>query len=469
MNSIPEDSISMLQEILASSFDGILVTDGNGKILMMNHAYVRNTGLTQEELLGRNLHELLNPVWMKESVALLAIEQRSPVTIRQLTRNGKDIIVTGTPVFDQDGGVKMVVVNTRDMSEISMLQKKLEEMKRMEELYQQQLNGNVRVEDKELSADEVIVGNSKLQKIYQLAGKVAPFDVTVLITGESGVGKELVASYIHRKNPMRKDKPFVTVNCAAIPNELLESELFGYQDGAFTGAARGGKIGLFEAANGGTLFLDEVGEIQPSLQAKVLRALESRSITRVGSTKQIPLDIRIISATNRDLAKEVAQDNFREDLYYRLNVVDIHIPPLRERRDEIAALALNYVAQFNAKYHQNKRLTYEAIQEFEQYEWKGNIRQLRNVVESMVVISPHDYLQLSDIPWRKKEPAANAIKEESLPESLSLAELMCGYEKKILVEAKQKYGSTRKIAAALCSEQSTIVRKMKKYGISGKE
>lgn len=459
MQEMTTETIHYLREILEGSFDGILVTDGKGNALLMNQSYVRNTGITREELLGHNVRELINPVWMKNSVALLAIEQGSPISMRHLTRNGKDIIVTGTPLFNDSGEVKMVVVNTRDMSEINGLQEQLQKMKKMEAIYQEQIRVNSFTEEGLLD-NEIVVGSSKMQEIYLLAGKVAPFDVTVLITGESGVGKELVARYLHRKSPVRSKHEFVTVNCAAIPDELLESELFGYAEGSFTGASRGGKTGLFEAANGGTLFLDEIGEIPLGLQAKLLRALEDRTITRIGSNQAIPLDIRIVAATNRNLSEEVAAGRFREDLFYRLNVVGIEIPPLRERVDEIGALTLKFVTMFNAKYHQDKKLTYDVVHEFENYPWKGNVRQLKNVVENMVVISNHEYLQLDDIPWLRHDEQAAEFDPD---QHSTLREMMADCEKHILKDARDKYGSSRKIAAALGAEQSTIVRKLKKY------
>lgn len=459
MIEMTKDTIEYLKEILEGSFDGILVTDGRGNVLLVNQSYVRNTGITKEELLGHNVRELINPVWMKNSVALLAIEQRHPVSMRHSTRNGKDIIVTGTPLFSPDKEVKMVVVNTRDMSEINELQEELQKLKKMEKIYQEQLRLDS-FQDGELTDGEIIVGNSKMQQIYLLAGKVAPFDVTVLITGESGVGKELVARYLHRKNPVRCKHNFMAINCAAIPENLLESELFGYAEGAFTGAGKGGKPGLFEAANGGTLFLDEIGEIDLELQAKLLRALEAKTITRLGSNRPIALDIRIVAATNKNLMDEVTAGRFREDLYYRLNVVSIQIPPLRERADEIPALALKFLAQYNAKYQQNKNLTYDVIREFRKYDWKGNIRELKNVVENMVLVSNHDSLQISDIPWMSRTE-----KDTGAEEARTLAQMLAEAEREILAEAKKKYGSSRKMAAALGAEQSTIVRKLKKYHI----
>ncbi len=220
-----------------------------------------------------------------------------------------------------------------------------------------------------------------------------------MITGESGVGKEVVANFIHLENSLKKNKPFVAVNCGAIPENLLETELFGYCDGAFTGALKGGKNGLFEAANGGTLFLDEIGEMSLNLQVKLLRALETRTITRVGAANAIPVDIRVIAATNKNLSQCVANGTFRDDLYYRLNVVSLEIPPLRARTADIAPLALKFIHKFNRLYGQNKKFTYEVMKEMENYPWPGSIRQLKNVIENMVVVSNNEFLQINDLPW----------------------------------------------------------------------
>lgn len=453
--------LSTLEEVIEGSFDGILVTDGEGNVLMMNQSYVRNTGIQRGELLGRNVRELINPVWMKNSVALLAIEQRQPVSLHHTTKNSKNIIVTGRPLFNNDGSIKMVVVNTRDISEIYELREELLKAKEMEKYYLEQINGEA-VEKINSCGSEIVIANKKMQEIYALARKVSAFETTVLITGESGVGKELVAKYLHNQNPLRNKKPFIAVNCGAIPENLLESELFGYVEGAFTGAIKGGKAGLFEAADGGTLFLDEIGEMSLNLQVKLLRALETRTIVRLGSSIPLPVDIRVVAATNKKLLDKIQDGSFRDDLYYRLNVISIEIPPLRERVDEIAPLALKFINRFNKQYGQEKKLTYEVIKEFEGYPWNGNIRQLKNVIENMVVVSNSDYLQLNDIPWlveTKEKRIVLQNKEETMAEVLARVELH------ILQETKEKYGSTRKMASVLGMDQSTIVRKLKKYGI----
>ena len=456
-----ENVLATMAEVIEGSFDGILVSDGIGNVLMMNDSYTRHTGITKEELLHKNVKDLINPKWMKKSVVLLAIEQRQAVSLNHTTKNARNIMVTGTPLFNEDGSIKMVVVNTRDISEIYELREELLKAKEMEKYYLNQINGD-KIERIDSGGEEIVVVNTRMREIYALARKVAVFDTTVLITGESGVGKELVARYLHEKNTIRNNKPFIVVNCGAIPENLLESELFGYEEGAFTGAVKGGKEGLFEAADGGTLFLDEMGEMSLKLQGKLQRALEDRTIMRVGASTPISVDTRVIAATNAKLLDKIEKGEFREDLYYRLNVINIEIPPLRDRTDEIAPLALKFVNMFNNKYGQEKKLTYEIIKEFEAYPWKGNIRQLKNVVENMVVLSNGDYLQLRDIPWLA-ETYERLIADDHKEESM--ADILARVERHVLEEAKERYGSTRKIAEALSMDQSTVVRKQKKYGI----
>lgn len=455
-----EQIMAELQEIIEGSFDGILVTDGEANVLLVNQSYVRNTAIKKEELIGHNMKELINPIWMKNSVALLAIEQRQPVSLHHTTQHGKNIMVTGTPIFDGEGNIKKVVINSRDISEIYELRAELSKAKEMEKIYfQQSTEEDDSFSDKN---SDLVVVDEKMKEIYSLAKKISNFNTTVLISGESGVGKEVVANYIHNENTLKKDRPFVAVNCGAIPEQLLESELFGYVDGAFTGAAKGGKAGLFEAADGGTLFLDEIGEMSLNLQVKLLRALETRTITRLGSSAAIPVNIRVIAATNKKLTEKVEEGTFRDDLFYRLNVVSLEIPPLRERTADIAPLALKFIHKFNRLYGQNKKFTYEVMKELESYSWPGSIRQLKNVIENMVVVSNNEYLQLNDLPWLSTASSAADGKKD---EMLSLQEALDQVELRILTDAKKKYGSSRKMAEILKVDQSTIIRKLKKYNL----
>ena len=456
IHSIPDDTHwdeTDFEMIVETSFDGILVSDGEGNVLFINNSYVRNTGIQKEEIVGHNIRELVNPVWMKESAVLLALERKKPISFYHITKNGNHVISTGTPIF-KDGIIHRVVVNTRDISEIYALKEELGKAKAMEKLYLEQVGAQ-----REEGEEEIVVKNRKMQKIYTVAEKIASFDTTVLITGESGVGKELIAKHLHIKNRFRNHKPFITINCGAVPENLLESELFGYEEGSFTGGIKGGKKGIIENCEGGTLFLDEIGEMSLNLQVKLLRVLENRTIIRLGSSEEIPVNVRFIAATSRSLENMVKENLFREDLFYRLNVINIQVPNLKERVDEIAPLALNFLKKFNRQYGQQKKLSFEVIKELELHHWKGNVRELRNTLENMVVLSNHEYLQLDDVPWLRAE-----MRDEPL-QGRGLAQMLEEYERQILINAKETYGSSRKMAAVLKQDQSTIVRKMNKYGI----
>ncbi|MDY3239902.1 MAG: sigma 54-interacting transcriptional regulator [Anaerovoracaceae bacterium] len=444
-----------LEEILEASFDGIMVTDGEGNCIFANSSYTRNTGITNAEIVGHNVRELLNPIWMKDSIALEVIEKRGSVSMEHDTKNGNHILVTGTPIFNENGEIEKVVVNTRDLSEINHLKLKLGEAQAMEKIYLKSMGIS-----KELVNinDETVVINNRMRDIYEVAKRVSTYNTTVLITGESGTGKELVARYIHKEDSIRKDKPFVVINCGAIPANLLESELFGYTEGSFTGAIKGGKKGLFEQAEGGVIFLDEIGEMDLSLQVKLLRVLETRSIMKIGQPEEIPVNVRIIAATNRDLEKEVREDRFRDDLYYRLNVVSLRVPPLRERIDEIVPLATKFINKFNKLYGQEKKLTYDLVCELEAYNWPGNIRELKNVMENMVVISNSEYLRSGDLPWIRQDEN----RSDGMP---TLKEAVEEFEKQFLKKAKEQWGTTEKMAQALDVNQSTISRKLNKYNI----
>lgn len=451
--------IDELQDIIEFSFDGILVTDGEGNVLLVNQAYVRNTGIQREQLMGHNIKELINPVWMKNSVAVLVAEQKRSISMQHTTQNNKNIVVTGTPIFNNRNEVKRIVINSRDVSEIYNLQAELLRAREIEKLYFERMAENF--ENHKEDNDSVVIVSQKIRDVFSLAKRLASFNTTVLITGESGVGKEEVAKYIHA-NSTRNGDAFIEVNCGALPENLLESELFGYEEGAFTGAARGGKRGLFEAADGGTLFLDEIGEMSLNLQVKLLRIIENKTINRVGSTKGIPVDVRIVTATNRDLKEMVNSGSFREDLYYRLNVVSINIPPLRDRPEDVIPMALKFIHAFNQRYDQKKKFTYDVLKELEAFQWPGNVRELKNVVENMVVVNTNDYLQLGDVPWLsdlKKNEKPSSSQHPTLKEAIE------NLEKSMLEITVDKYKSTRKIAEALGIDQSTVVRKMKRYNI----
>ncbi|MCX5779902.1 MAG: sigma 54-interacting transcriptional regulator [Firmicutes bacterium] len=318
---------------------------------------------------------------------------------------------------------------------------------------------------KSLVAKQFIVHSNCMRELTKMAIRIAKVDSTVLIQGESGVGKELIADVIHAHG-MRHRGPLIKINCGAIPENLLESEFFGYDPGAFSGASRKGKIGLFELANGGILFLDEIGDMPLSLQVKLLRVLQDKQITRVGGIRPIKVDIRILTGTNRNLGEMINNRQFRQDLYYRLNVVPIHVPALRERREDIPVLTNYFMEYFNKKYLSRgtaKRLAPEVIACFMNHDWPGNVRELENLIERLIVTTASSHIGLEELPpWLDRSPGSDS----SEPQNISLRCAVEDTERKLLQYAFSRYKSTYEVARVLEINQSTVVRKAAKYGIT---
>lgn len=458
--SLKESRLSLsydeIQAVIEQSYDGILVTNSNADVLFVNDAYFRITELPKEEVVGKNFREFITGKPYKRIACLDALKNSKPVTYTHTNLVlGKTIMVTATPIMNKCGKVSLVVTNCRDMTEMVLLREELEKAQEMEQFYSD------RPEPGRNGAPVAV--SSEMRQILGCALRISAVDITVLITGESGVGKEVVAKYIHENSP-RHTGPFVTVNCGAIPEQLMESEFFGYVGGAFTGANKVGKAGLFETAHHGTIFLDEIGELPLNLQVKLLRVLESREITRVGCSTPTPIDVRVLAATNRDLKQMVEAHEFRDDLYYRLNVVELHIPALKERPEDIRPLCIHFLRECNRHYGLNKRLAYDVLYELENYAWPGNIRELKNVIERMVVMSNGDYLELSSIPWFKDaEGIDRAITVNRL---IPIPQAIEQVERQILLQALKHHESSRKIAKITGIDQTTVLRKLKKYQLS---
>lgn len=442
--------------IIRSSFDGIYVTDGNGNTLMINEAYSRITGIKAQDVVGRNMRDLVATGVYDRSVTLLVMERRETVTLTQEIKiTGKTVLVTGNPIFDEKGDLFRVVTNVRDITELNLLKQEVKEAQRLSLQYQEQLR-KMKVQ----GCEQYVVNSDKSRDLLDLVLRLGQVDSTVLIQGESGVGKEGIAVILHN-NSLRRKKPFIRINCGAIPENLLESELFGYEAGAFTGAQKGGKMGLFEVAHGGTLFLDEIGELPVFLQVKLLRAVQEREVTRVGATQPIKIDVRLITATNRDLWDMVQNNQFRKDLYYRLNVVPVTVPPLRERMEEIPALISHFVDIYNKKYSLHKSLHQKALKQLLEYEWPGNVRELENVIERAIVTSQEKEITEIERTLTSTKPSLGLAPKANL----GLKEAVENLEKNLIVETIERLGSTRKTAAVLGVSQPTIVRKAARYGI----
>lgn len=451
-----------LDAIIESSYDGLCITDGEGIILRVNKAFEMITGINAHELLGKDVKFVEKEGLMSQSVLSLVLEKRESVTVMQEMRAGKTSLVTANPVFDRQGSVIRVVVNVRDITELNMLKQKLEQVQGLSQHYANQLR-NLHFRYK--GANNLVVNSSKMRNLLETVIRLAEVNSTILITGESGTGKELIAETIHN-NSARKNGPFVKVNCGAIPESLLESELFGYESGAFTGARKEGKLGYCELASGGTIFLDEISELPLSLQAKLLRFLQNKEIIRIGGRNPFKVDVRIIAATNRNLLEMVRKREFREDVYYRLNVVPINIPPLRERKEDIPNLVAHFIQLFNNKYRLTKRIDPEVIDILMKHDWPGNIRELENLIERLVVTTANNIITADDLPSYLSNIVSDNSSEVLVSSIIPMRKAVESVESQLLKMAYARYNTTRQMARELEVAASTIVRKAAKYGIS---
>ncbi len=448
-----------LDTIIDSSSDGLFVCDANATVIRMNPASEKIHNVSAQKIVGRNMHDLLATGFIDRSAALEASISKKRVSQLQ-NKEGRKLISIATPVLDERGEVIRIVVSERDITEIDNLQLELEKQQGFKDGFREQM---LAMQQIELDSQEIIARSPAMISALKQAIKVAHADSTVLILGESGVGKGLIADLIH-KNSHRSKQPLIKINCGAIPESLIEAELFGYEKGAFTGALVGGKPGHFELADNGTLFLDEVAELPLPSQVKLLRFLEDGQITRLGDTQNRMVDVRVIAATNRDLEKMVEQGTFRLDLYYRLNVIPIPIPAIRERNDCIIPLIRHYIDTFNNQLGTHKRLTRLALDALTAYSYPGNVRELMNICERMVVMAETDLIDLADLPIQVvAHPVEKQVSIGQLVSGASLQQTLDTVEKKVLEQALQQYRNQSEIALALGVNQSTIARKLKKF------
>ncbi|PAW30498.1 Fis family transcriptional regulator [Peribacillus simplex] len=453
-----------LDAIIENSYDGIYITDQDGITLYTNSAIERITGIPKEYYIGKSVDQLIKRGILNASVTHKVVKLRRTVSVVQDNFAGKETLITGSPVFNAEGEIEQVVTNIRDLSDLNELMHELTKANELNHQYKQEIEKLRKITSK----DGVVFVSDKMKMIYEIAERISDIDATVLILGETGVGKDVLARNIYNRSIRSKKGDFIKINCGAIPADLLESELFGYEGGAFTGANQKGKPGMFELAESGILFLDEVGELPLQLQVKLLRALQEREIQRIGGTKPKKIDVRIIAATNRNLSEMVKTGDFREDLFYRLNVIPITIPPLRERREDILALTDLFLTKANEQYKFSKEIDSRLKEYFYQHDWPGNVRELINIVERLVVLTDNRILSINDLPEEYQPENRN---QPNLNATLTLKEAVERAEKEILTKAAQTYQTTYEIAEALESSQATIVRKLKKYRlkVSGKE
>lgn len=446
-----------LQAILSSIYDEILVVDHNGVLLRYSGNLIQDFWeIEKEQLIGINLMELEHEGTFFSAIVKMVIERRKKISVTQESRSGKNVLAVGNPVYGDKGKLERIVIALRDITETMMLKEELLQVKKMSEKYKRELE-HLRDQKTYVQHRQVIYGSEKIDKVMKYIQKVANVSSTVLLTGESGVGKEVFARTIHEMGP-RSTKPFIKVNCGAIPEALLESELFGYEKGAFTGANSNGKPGYFQMANKGILFLDEIGEMPLNLQVKLLRVLQEREIIRVGGTQVEEVDVQIITATNKNLEKMVEERTFREDLFYRLNVIPIHIPPLRERPEDIPLLSLHFLQKFNEKYERKHQLSQDALDVLESYSWPGNVRQLQNIIERIIVTADDDLIESDSITpllsKGKKDRTARRIHK-----IIPLKEATKALEEQLIKMAMEEYKTTSMAAKVLGVSQSTVSRK----------
>lgn len=459
-----------LEAIINTSYDGILITDGDGNISKINEALLRVTDLKEENFYGKKIDDLHKEGhFFSVPIAQLARIKKEVVSGIQKIKTGKEVMVTSTPMLDSGGKVIRVVTNARDMSDIINLQDQLTRQKELSNHLRLEFN---RMLEDELRSNEVITGNQGMLKILELTRRIAGSEVTVLLQGESGVGKEIFAKLIHFWS--KRKGAFIKVNCSAIPAHLLESELFGYASGAFTGAKKEGKPGLFELADEGTLFLDEIEDLPMELQGKFLRVLQDNEFIRLGGTRVIKVNVRMIAASNKNLGQMVQERRFRKDLYYRLNVIPINIPPLSSRREDIPLLLEHFLKKYNKKYNTSKTISPAMLKNFIQYYWPGNIRELKNTIERLVITSPGDIIS-EDI----FSPLNGETERETVADpgeghgsgpgdgvEVTLREVVELAEKDVLRKALARYKNSRQIGRSLGISHTAVLKKMKKYGFN---
>ncbi|MGG0728063.1 sigma-54 interaction domain-containing protein [Bacillus paramycoides] len=436
-----------LQDVFEYAFDEIFVTDDKGIVVRVNSMCERHYQLSAKELVGKHVQELQKEGIFYPSATLEVIEKERPVELVQTTKSGEYLHVRTRPVFDEQGNLRRVISYSRDLTELYQLRKKVEEMDNQLKTYKKELRETYEHEG-------LIFKSIAMQKIVETIKKVSVVDSTVLVLGETGVGKSRLVRHLHEVSH-RKNESFYEINCAALPTNLIESELFGYSGGSFTGANREGKKGLLESAHKGTLFLDEIGEMPLEIQSKLLQVLQEKTFRPVGGRDLKKVDVRIVAATNRDLSEMVKEGTFRKDLYYRLNVIPISIPSLRERTEDILPLVYHYLHHFNKKYGRDVKLAPSTLQMFVGYPWEGNNREIENVIER-IVITADDFVTVEDLPLSMQE----ATVEQS---GQSLYRMLEEVERNIILKAYKTYGSSYKVAEFLQISQSAATRKIKKF------
>ena len=450
LRSIPVD---VYIKILENCSSDVYVMDKEGKIIYVNPNSIRHYGVDPKEMIGQNNYSFRKGKWTPSALEKCVKEKRTVFAEQNYLLIGKSVSTVLTPIFDKNGDIEMVVTIANEIPEkYDMTWRKLDGETRSK-------SKTHTVEAEEGKDDDEIVGQSYIFcKILLTIKKVSESDVPILLTGESGVGKTLIAEYVH-KTSLRASKPFWAINCATIPENLLESELFGYAPHAFTGASAKGKVGLVELADGGTLFLDEIGEMAPGLQAKLLDVLENKRFIQVGGSEMKHVDIRIVAATNANLEKLVAEKKFRSDLYWRINTINIEIPALRERREDILPLTAYFLKKYNKKYGKDIDFSPKSMAILIAYDWPGNIRQLKNLIERTVLLSTSGPVAPKELPEFMIE--GTTMVEETYKESYDY--ILESVGKQLIRESYKKHKNMKKVAEDLDISHSKAFRLVSEY------
>lgn len=437
--------IETFAKIIDAMYDEVLIYDGNYNIAYINQACSRHYCCSPKEMIGKNFFDFIEDKWWEPSVLPLVYKNKKSYAIKQTVYTGKELLTIAVPIFDQNNEIKYVVMNVRDEVKEKDI---VNASERIETFYSEKMN--------------TPVFKSKIMtELMELIKKISTVNVNVILLGESGTGKTMYAQFLHSISD-RKDKPFVSINCASIPQELLESELFGYAKGAFTGAKTQGKKGLFEIAHEGILFLDEITELSLSAQAKLLHVLQNGEFLPLGATVPVKVNVRIIAATNKNLKNLVNTGNFREDLYYRLNVVEIYIPPLRSRKNDILPLINFFLIEFNKKYNVTRYFSETALSILKNYKWQGNVRELKHVVERLVITSDTMIIDASMLP----KTLFNIVDEidDKLPSQIqSFDSAMNDFEEKLVKRAYAKNNTSRKLAKYFMITQTRANKLIRKH------
>lgn len=439
------------------SIDQITIADGNGVFTKIYKSCEDFFGAKEEEILGKSGFEMEQAGVFDVSATAEVVRRKQKVRFIQRTKSNKTLLVIGTPIFDENNNLIKIINISYDITEKKALEKQLRETESTLQWYKNE--AFLRSQ----KTNYILAESKNMVKINELLKSFAYKDILIMLLGKTGVGKNYTAQYIHKISPRNKE-PFITINCGAIPEQLLESELFGYEKGSFTGALTSGKEGLLQVVGNGTLFLDEIAELSLGLQVKLLTVLDEKKFRRIGGREELELKARVIVATNRDLAQCVRDGTFREDLYYRINILPIEIPTLMERKEDIPGLIDTFLKMYNEKYETEKRISASAYEELLLYRYPGNVRELKNIIERLIILSSDSEISAYDV-CRVLKHNQKPLKSETKNEFkiVPLKEGVANYEKQLLIEVAKKYKSTREQAKVLGVDQSTIVKKRQKY------